>query len=175
MDVFVFAIGVTLVLFLVCLIAEWGHERAMRRGGEYPDEPLAAVLKRLREEQEERDLRELFPQRLRAVREERNWREFAKAFTSQRYFLLDSPSLSIDEIVNFHVANGTMTRSAVLRRIRLYYETLRLTRADLPAGENADPRERVRYSLHPGEYRMFEREIEDRKIPKDIEDRIKND
>lgn len=158
MDVFVFAIGVTLVLFLVCLIAEWGHERAMRRGGEYPDEPLDAVLQRRREEREERD-----------------WREFAKAFTSRRYFMLASPSLSIDEIVNFHVANGTMTRSVVLRRIRLYYETLRLTRADLPAGDNAELRERVEYSLHPGEYRRFKKEIEDRKIPKDIEDRIKND
>jgi len=158
MDVFVFAIGVTLVLFLVCLIAEWGHERAMRRGGEYPDEPLDAVLQRRREEREERD-----------------WREFAKAFTSQRYFMLASPSLSIDEIVNFHVANGTMTRSAVLHQIRLYYEILRLTREDLPANENADPRERVRYSLHPGEYRMFKREIEDRKFMKHIEDGLKND
>lgn len=153
MDVFVFAIGVTLVLFLVCLIAEWGHERAMRRVGEYPDEPLDAVLQRRREEREERD-----------------WREFAKAFTSRRYFMLASPSLTIDQIVNFHVANGTMTRSAVLRRIRLYYETLRLTRAELP-----NVLQRVTYSLHPGEYRRFKKEIEDRKIPKDIEDRIKND
>lgn len=57
MDVFVFAIGVTLVLFLVCLIGEWGHERAKRKNEKYSNEPLDAIIQRRMEEKNKQDLK----------------------------------------------------------------------------------------------------------------------
>ena len=131
MDVFAFAIGVTLVLFLVCLIGEWGHERAMRRQNEYPVDPLDAVLQKRRED-----------------RDEERWRTFAKIFEKYPYLCF-----SRDEITAFHMAMGTMRATTVRNRIDEYVAQKKLQ----TIGEDF---KNMRYALSDEERKKFLKRIE---------------